>query len=98
MKKTLLMLLVVVAVCAGCVQPFTLVEPGEQAPMYGGLKIKTSQAWNRAPKIATPVARKDSVTWTQDGLLLDRIIMIPGVPDGEAIFNGIVNLIVPIAL
>ena len=53
---------------------------------YDGLVIKTDQAWNLAPRISTPSARKGSKVWTQDGILLDRIMIIPAVPDGESLF------------
>ena len=36
----------------------------------------------------SPAARSGTKVWTRDGLLLDRIIIIPGVPDGEPIFKA----------
>ncbi len=33
------------------------------------------------------IMRPGAETWTQDGTLLDRIMIIPGVPDGEPIFR-----------
>jgi hypothetical protein len=68
----------------GCVA-YTAVAPGETS--FGNLRIRTSQAWNQAPAGATPAARKGSTAWTQDGLLLDRLVFIPAVPNGEAIFR-----------
>jgi len=67
----------------GCVA-YTAVAPG--AIDYAGLQLSTSQAWNLAPAVATPAARKESKSWTQDGLLLDRLMIIPAVPNGESIF------------
>jgi hypothetical protein len=69
---------------SGCVA-YTAVGPGELA--YAGLKVQTGQAWNQVPKQATPAARTESKTLTQDGVLLDRIIIIPGVPGGEPLFR-----------
>lgn len=70
-------------VLGGCVA-YTAVAPGTVD--YSGLQLNTGQAWNLAPAAATPLARKDSKSWTQDGLLLDRLMIIPAVPSGEPIF------------
>ena len=67
----------------GCVA-YTAVSPG--VVDYTGLQLSTTQAWNLAPAAATPAARKQSKSWTQDGLLLDRLMIIPAVPSGESIF------------
>ena len=79
-----LVLISLVIFIAGCVS-YATVEPGSQD--YNGLKIKTSQAWNLAPKEVTPAARPESKLWTQDGILLDRIMIIPGVANGESLFK-----------
>jgi hypothetical protein len=41
-----------------------------------------------APKEVTPAARPESKVWTQDGILLDRIMIIPGVPSGDSLFKA----------
>lgn len=82
--KLRLMLNVLIALVAGCVS-YAAVRPG--ALDYNGLKIQTNQAWNLAPNQVTPAARSESKVWTQDGILLDRIMFIPGVPSGEALFK-----------
>ena len=79
-----LILIILVTFITGCVT-YATVAPGPQE--YNGLKIKTSQAWNLAPNAATPAARSESKLWTQDGILLDRIMIIPGVPSGESLFK-----------
>jgi hypothetical protein len=76
-----------VAVLGGCVTSYSLVEPGSVE--YSGLKLKTSQAWNLTPKKLSPMSRKNSATWTQEGPLLDRILIIPAVPSGEPIFKQV---------
>jgi hypothetical protein len=77
---------ILVALLGGCAtNTYTGVSPG--LTVYDGLQVKTVQAWNLAPAYATPSARKESRFWTQDGLLLDRIMIVPAVPDGEAIFR-----------
>ncbi len=84
MNRYLFSIILILSTVA-CMPAYVAVEPGEID--YDGLIIKTSQAWNLAPTISTPSARKGSKVWTQDGILLDRIMIIPAVPDGEPLFK-----------
>jgi hypothetical protein len=68
----------------GCVS-YALVQPGSS--VAGGLSLTVSEKWNKVPAEHTPWARKESTTWTQNGLLLDRLLIIPGIPDGETLFK-----------
>jgi hypothetical protein len=79
------MILALTSSLGACVTSYTLVPPGELE--YGGLKLQTSQTWNLSPAQLSPMARKQSAMWTQDGQLLDRILIIPAVPTGEPIFK-----------
>ena len=83
MKKYFIMLTLSFLV-TGCMPQYVAVSPG--ATSYNGLKIHTGQAWNLAPAEVTPMSRETSKVWTQDGILLDRIMIIPGVPSGESLF------------
>ncbi|NCF20620.1 MAG: hypothetical protein GWP63_20480 [Haliea sp.] len=83
-RKTLILFLSVFIV--SCAPSYSLVKPGTVD--YSGLKLHTNQAWNLAPSQLSPMSRRESVTWTQDGQLLDRILIIPAVPDGEPIFKS----------
>lgn len=74
------------AVLLGGCAAYSAVSPGPVN--YAGLQVKTNQTWNLAPATATPGLRRQSKVWTQDGLLLDRIIIIPAVPAGQSIFNS----------
>lgn len=74
------------ALLGGCVTGFTVVQPGVNT--FGSLRITADENWNSAPSRVTPSARSSSRTWTQDGLLLDRVAIIPGVKDGEPIFSS----------
>jgi hypothetical protein len=65
----------------GCAAPYTLVNPGPVA--VEGVTVQAGSGWNNAPAHQRAYARKNSVAWTKDGLLLDRLVIIPGVPDGE---------------
>lgn len=83
MKKCFIFL-ILSALVTGCMPQYVAVSPG--VANYNGLKIQTGQAWNLAPAQVTPSARETSKVWTQDGILLDRIMIIPGVPSGESLF------------
>ena len=80
-----LVCVLVLALLGGCATGYTKVEPGIVA--YADFQVETSQAWNLAPRVAVPSSRKESRVWTQDGLLLDRLMIIPGVGEGETIFK-----------
>ena len=69
---------------AGCVS-YAAVGPGELN--YTGFSVQTGSAWNQVPKEWATMARPESRLLTQDGLLLDRISIIPAVPDGEPLFR-----------
>lgn len=69
---------------SGCVS-FTAMGPGEFST--SGFVVTTDITWNQAPAEATRLSRPDSRTWTQDGFLLDRLLIIPAVPGGEPIFR-----------
>lgn len=73
-----------IALVVGCAS-YTAVGPGAES--YNGLQVQTTRAWNLAPKQATPYARSDSEVLTQDGILLDRIMIIPGIADGKPLFE-----------
>ncbi len=72
------------ALLGGCATGYSTVVPGVNA--FGPLLVTADANWNSAPSRYTPASRSMSRTWTQDGLLLDRLIMIPRVADGESIF------------
>ena len=73
----------VALVLAGCVTGYTLVTAGVQS--IDTLTVEAGPGWNLAPTSAGSSSRKNSQTWTQDGLLLNRLVFIPSVADGEAL-------------
>ena len=73
-------------VLSGCIS-YAAVGPGELT--YGGLSLQTGDAWNQAPREFTPAARSESKVLTQNGTLLDRIMIIPAVPGGAPLFRQI---------
>lgn len=85
MIKRFLIFLIPVTFLAACVAPFSLVTPGVVA--VENLTVQAGSGWNNAPIHQRQFARKQSVAWTKDGLLLDRLVIIPGVPDGEPLLT-----------
>ncbi len=83
MNTRIVALLSLTVIFAGCVTGYTLVQPGPITVQ--DLQVNAGTGWNQAPNQLSPVARKGSQLWTQDGLLLDRIVIIPAVPDGETL-------------
>jgi len=71
---------------AGCVS-YAAVGPGELT--YNGINLQTADSWNQAPPEFTRFARAESKVLTQNGTLLDRIMIIPAVPSGEPLFRQI---------
>ena len=86
MKLRTAIILLFVIFTGGCVAAFVAVAPGTIA--VGNLNVTASTIWNAAPAILLPNTRKGAQVWTHDGLLLDRIMIIPAVPDGETIFKS----------
>lgn len=85
--QRMLLMAVIAGLSTGCVTTtYSLVPSGPSN--VGGLNVSPGLSWNLAPKIHTPIARKESQSWTQDGLNLNRLIVIPAVPDGEPIFKA----------
>ncbi|NNC77659.1 MAG: hypothetical protein HKN77_06800, partial [Woeseiaceae bacterium] len=52
----------------------------------GTLQVSPDSSWNRAPAILSPYMHKGAEIWTHDGILLDRVMIIPAIADGQAIF------------
>ena len=70
----------------GCVATgYTLVPTGPQT--MDDMTVNASAGWNLAPKYVSASNREHAQTWTQDGLLLNRMSFIPAVPDGSALWN-----------
>lgn len=71
---------------AACATSNRAVLPGVNT--IGSLQVTAGNSWNSAPSKDTPASRSASRTWTQDGLLLDRLMLIPGIRDGESVFES----------
>ena len=81
------MLVALAVLASGCVSTsYTLVEPGARA--FEGMQVSATSGWNQAPPMHTPSMQKGAVLWTHDGPLLDQLIIIPGVADGEPLMKS----------
>lgn len=81
------LLLAALLLAGGCVSVnYSLVPAG--SVKVGSMTVTPAAGWNKAPGAVTVFARKESQVWTQDGILLDRLILIPDVAEGEALFKS----------
>jgi hypothetical protein len=85
MTQRILLLFSLLIALGGCVVPFTAVGPGPVT--VSDMQVAPQSTWNQASAAQAAFARKESQVWTTDGLLLNRLILIPAVPEGEAIFS-----------
>lgn len=84
MQTTTRIAVIITALClSGCVTGYSLVTTGVNS--IDTLTVEAGPGWNVAPSVAGSASRKGSQTWTQDGLLLNRLVFIPAVADGEAL-------------
>lgn len=86
MIKKNLFLTSTILLLTGCVTGYTLVEPGPI--LVGELTVDAGSGYNKAPRVSLSTLRKGSQSWTQDGLLLDRLTIIPAVADGEPLLKS----------
>jgi len=86
MAKRLLMVWIIGL--AGCTSTqFAALSPG--TVKVQGLTVEAADAsWNKAPRMLTPHLHKGSQLWTRDGPLLDYMVLIPDVEDGETLFKS----------
>lgn len=83
--SAVLSILFLAVILAGCAQ---YNEIGEGVNSIGKMRVTAESGWKSAPGSATPYRRNASRTWTIDGLDTDRLMFIPGVGDGEALFKA----------
>jgi hypothetical protein len=69
---------------AGCTGGYLLVSPGTR--LIDDLKVQADPGWNRVPATGIRWARSNAQVWTKDGMSLDRLVIIPHVPNGEAVY------------
>ncbi len=81
--KVRILLAMLPVLLVGCVPTYTLQQPGPTQVALGGLTVQPSSAWNVAPR--NPSLTKWEEVWTQNGLVLETVAFLSGVPDGKAI-------------
>ena len=86
MLRRFLAPLVLAVLLNGCVSAYSLLGPGETE--VGSLRVTADGSWNSASAMQTPYSRKGTQVWTRDGLLLDRLMIIPDIAPGEALFRS----------
>ena len=86
MLNKVLTLVAIAIALTSCATGYRLVQPGVNT--LGSLRVSAEPGWNVAPSATTPGARSASRTWTRDGLLLDRLMIIPSVENGESLFRA----------
>jgi hypothetical protein len=74
--------LALVLLLTACATPYVLVEPGRHE-VRDALSVAPGSAWNR---VGTPGYEGDIEVWTLDGPVLNTLLFVPGVGDGEPIF------------
>ena len=83
MKRLKFLLLAVVGAMSACATGYSLVTPGPVTVQ--DLHLLADSGWNKAPGMHTPSVRNNAETWTKDGMLLDRLVISPAIPDGQPI-------------
>jgi len=80
-----LFLIAALVTLSGCVTipSWSLVTAGYTS--IDTLQVQADSGWNRAPNMPYLGRRENSQTWTKDGMLLDELVFIPAVPDGESL-------------
>jgi len=84
MPTRVILALLATMLVSACVA-YSAVKPGTVE--VGSLHLDPSMTWNAAPNVSTGYTNRQTQVWTRDGLLLNRIIIVPGVADGKPIFR-----------
>jgi len=77
------LLVAIVASLAGCGTPFSLVNPGVVPVAKKGYSVQPQSSWNRIPKAPGDIPQEES--WTKNGVLLDSVAFVGGLPAGKAL-------------
>jgi hypothetical protein len=70
---------------SGCVTGYTLVAPGTVKIANADLLVQPGTSWNKAgrgPNDPTQLER-----WTRNGMMLDSLTFVAGLPDGQALLK-----------
>ena len=86
-RVTFLNLLFLSAMLVSCASTQYTVQRPASLPV-GDMLVTVGEGWMKAPTAETPGKRVASRTLSRDNLSRDRLMLIPGVGEGEAIFRG----------
>ena len=84
MHTRVILALICTLFVSACVA-YSAVKPGTVE--VGTLHLDPSVTWNAAPNLSAGYTNRQTQVWTKDGLLLNRIVIVPGVADGKPIFR-----------
>ena len=85
--KAPLILTAIALLLSACTTQFLQVPAGDH--VFQGATLTTiDNQWNKTPRFAAQPLNKSSQLWTRDGLLLDRLYIIPAIEDGAALFKN----------
>ena len=73
-----------IACLAGCASGYVAVGSGQVS--IQSLDVEAGPGWNGVPAQEIPWARRGMQAWTRNGMSLDRLVLVPGVADGESIY------------
>jgi hypothetical protein len=83
--RRLLGALTLMLTLSGCVTGYTLVAPGTVKIANADLLVQPGTSWNKAgrgPNDPTQLER-----WTRNGMMLDSLTFVAGLPDGQALLK-----------
>lgn len=66
-----------------CAAPYKLVPPGIVQVANSAIVVQPTSSWNRIPGGSDAIRWQES--WTRNGPLLDAIVFVGALPDGEAL-------------
>jgi hypothetical protein len=69
---------------SSCTRSYQFINQGDT--QVGALKLALSDDWNQLPDSEVLNGRPETRVWTQHGIWLDRLMIIPSTPKGQPVF------------
>ena len=79
-----LLLLAMIAAC----QPYTLVKSGVRTPVADGMTVAPQKSWNQLGAQFTGGLNDHVEVWTADSQILNELVFVGGLDDGEKLFRN----------
>lgn len=83
--RRLLGALTMMLTLSGCVTGYTLVAPGTVKIANADLLVQPGTSWNKAGRGPGDPAQLER--WTRNGMMLDSLTFVAGLPDGQALLK-----------